>query len=170
MYVQSAILYLSDKSSNSEISRHRAALAPMGRKVKRGIMAVIYPVRGAVCTNKNAPKSWWNNHCQFISGNERYAVVYCRINHKKGSASTLWIVKRDDLEVHEAGVRAKVVPMWDNADSDSSNFLAAMYNRLVERAKELNQESAAKEYAETSAYHALARSGSNPVALRGGGF
>ena len=129
-------------------------------------------IRGAVCTNTNAPKSWWNNHCQFISGNERYAVVYCRINNKKGSASTLWIVKRDDLEVHEAktlgSVRAKVVPMWDNADSDSSNFLAAMYNRLVERANELNRESAAKEYAETSAYHALARSGSNPVALRGG--
>ena len=133
-------------------------------------MAVIYPVRGAVCTNTNAPKSWWSGRCQFISGNERYAVVYCRINYGKGSASTLWIVKRDDLEVHEVGVRAKVVPMWDNADSDESNFSAGMYNRLVERANELNRESAAAEYAETSAYHALARSGSNPVALRGGGF
>ena len=125
-------------------------------------------IRGAVCTNTNAPKTWWNSNCQFISGNERYAIVYCRINHKKGSASTLWIVKRDDLEVHEAktlgSVRAKVVPMWDNADSDESNFLAAMYWRLVERAKELNRESAAKEYADSSLY----RSGSNPVALRGG--
>ena len=130
----------------------------MGRKVKRGIMAVIYPVRGAVCTNTSAPKSWWNSRCQFISGNERYAIVYCRINHRKGSASTLWIVKREDLEVHEAGVRAKVVPMWDNADSDEGNFSAAMYWRLVERANALNQESAAKEYAETSLYHAMNRS------------
>ena len=144
----------------------------MGRKVKREIMAVIRPVRGAVCTNTNAPKSWWNSNCQFISGNERYAVVYCRINYGKGSASTLWIVKRDDLEVHEVGtlasVQAKVVPMWDNADSDSSNFSAAMYSRLVERANELNKESAAKEYAETSLYHAQVRSGRDPVALRGG--
>ena len=135
-------------------------------------------VRGAVCTNTNAPKSWWNSNCQFISGNERYAIVYCRISYKKGWASTLWIVKRDDLEVHEVGlheagtlvsVRAKVVPMWDNAEAEKSNF-SAMYNRLVERANELNRESAAKEYADTSAYHALNRSGSNPVALRGGFF
>ena len=133
-----------------------------------------YPIRGAVCTNTNAPKSWWNSRCQFISGNARYAIVYCRINYKKGSASTLSIVKRDDLEVHEVrtlgSVQAKVVPMWDNADSDESNFLAAMYNRLVERADALNKESAAKEYADTSAYHALNRSGQNPVALRGGFF
>ena len=133
---------------------------------------MVRPIRGAVCTNTNAPKKWWNSDCQFISGNQRYAVVYCRINHGKGSASTLWIVKRDDLEVHEVGtirsVRAKVVPMWDDADSDSSNFLAAMYKRLVDRANALNQEEAAKEYAETSLYHALARSGLDPVALRGG--
>ena len=99
-------------------------------------------------------------------------MVYCRINYGKGSASTLWIVKRDDLEVHEVrtlgSVQAKVVPMWDNADSDEGNFSAGMYNRLVERANQLNREAAAKEYAETSLYNALNRSGSDPVALRGG--
>ena len=129
-------------------------------------------IRGAVCTNTNAPKSWWNSNCQFISGNERYAVVYCRINYGKGWASTLWIVKRDDLVVHFVGtlanVRDKIVPMWDKADSDESNHFAAMYNRLVERADFLNREAAAKEYAETSLYHAL--SGNDPVALSGGFF
>ena len=140
-------------------------------------MNIARATRGAVCTNTNAPKKWWNSNCQFISGNERYAVVYCRINYGKGWASTLWIVKRDDLDVHEVGlheagelisVRAKVVPMWDNADSDEKNHFAAMYNRLVERANQLNQEEAAKEYAETAWYHARVRMGMDPVAILGG--
>jgi len=90
----------------------------------------------------NAPTWMWNNHVQVVQSHGQYAIVLCRENRGKGSASTLAIVKADDLNPETTGseIRGNLEPvikrLWDRCESEE-DFLYPMITVLQDRIAEL---------------------------------